>query len=114
MKNIVILETIKAEWVELGEGLSGEYNPENPDDVELLRFDIFVLEGEKWVAPQDASYCTRVPVSTPAEQRHKLLKIIAEKAYQATQNPMSLKRTLEGLSWLTANEQEDERILERL
>ena len=33
----------KVEWVDLGEGLDGEYDPDNEDDVALLRFDVMEL-----------------------------------------------------------------------
>jgi len=36
----LIKNNIMVEWVELGEGLSGDYNPDDPKDIELLRFDI--------------------------------------------------------------------------
>jgi hypothetical protein len=29
-------------WVELGEGYNGDYDEEDPEDVELLRFDVLV------------------------------------------------------------------------
>ena len=32
-------DNYRVEWVDLGEGLSGEYDPSNPDDVAMLRFD---------------------------------------------------------------------------
>jgi len=30
------------EWVELGEGWSGDYNSDDPEDEELLRFDAYI------------------------------------------------------------------------
>jgi len=40
----MIRDNIMVEWVELGEGLCGDYNPDDPDDIELLRFDVSRLD----------------------------------------------------------------------
>ena len=39
---------IKVEWTDIGEGLSGDYDPDNPDDISLLRFDVYVVRNGKW------------------------------------------------------------------
>lgn len=61
------------EWVDLGEGLDGDYNPENPDDRPLLRADLYG-DGE---ALDGGSYCTQAAVTTPdyvlASLSHDLL-----------------------------------------
>lgn len=49
------------EWVDLGEGFDGDYDPENPDDRPLLRADLYG-DGE---ALDGGSYCTQAPVTTP-------------------------------------------------
>ena len=80
---------IRVEWVDIGEGIDGYYNPDDPDDVELLRFDVRLNTSEwpttdfddepdedGWYQAQDSSYCTQVPVSTPPEERLRLLQII--------------------------------------
>lgn len=64
---------VRIEWVELGEGLDGDYDPDDAEDVELLRFDFYGGVGEEWVVVENASYCTRVPVSTPPQRRQELL-----------------------------------------
>ena len=92
---------VKVEWAELGEGWSGDYDPTDPDDVELLRFDVFVKDKDgAWETPQDCTYCTRVPVSATPEQRAKLLKIILDKVCETIQNRMSVKKICEKLSWI--------------
>lgn len=78
---------LRVRWVELGEGASGEYDPGDPGDVELLRLDVELSEdtaeeygifGEEadeagWLVPQDASFCTAVPAATPQNERARLL-----------------------------------------
>lgn len=105
---------IRVEWVELGEGLSGDYDPCDPDDVELLRFDVYQqasaeelaegydsgfvdpATGITWVDPGDASYCTLVPVSATPEQRLALLRLL----HGRVGNPPR-KRLMEQASWIS-------------
>jgi hypothetical protein len=64
---------VRVKWVELGEGQDGDYHADDPEDVELLRFDFYAGVGNEWLVVEHASYCTRVPVSTPPARRHELL-----------------------------------------
>lgn len=66
----------RVEWVRTGEGWSGEYDPSDPRDVELLRFDVQVLLETGFVTILDASYCTQVPAATDDETRKKLAAVI--------------------------------------
>ena len=34
----------KVEWIDIGEGWSGDYDPDDPDDIALLRFDVLELQ----------------------------------------------------------------------
>lgn len=100
---------IRVEWVELGEGRSGDYNPEDPDDIELLRFDVYVRSGGEWIVPDDSSYCTQAPVSATKEQRKALLVLLMDELYDAaTQWPdSSIKKLCEKLSWVSLKSLED-------
>lgn len=103
---------IKVEWVDLGEGRSGDYDPGDPDDVALLRFDVCLdpylaaehhINGElswegAWVTPQDASYCTNTPTDTNEQDLAALLGLIATRVRDGLGT--SLKRTCEELSWI--------------
>jgi len=62
--------TIDYELVELGEGYQGEYDPTDPDDVELLRLDV-TLDGE-----EIESLCTTMPVSLDPAQRRAFLQLV--------------------------------------
>ena len=81
---------LRAEWENLGEGFSGDYDPTDPDDVNLLRFSVYdVATGEQL---DDASYCTQMPADTdPSILARALEQIVAE---------AGSKRALEGLSWM--------------
>ncbi|HVT78381.1 MAG TPA: hypothetical protein VHD87_15195 [Acidimicrobiales bacterium] len=86
-------------FVELGEGYDGDYDPANPNDVELLRLD-YCVNGE-----EVESLCTNLPVSLTAEQRNQCLALIAQ---FATWHPELRPTTIVELfshmdpSWLTA------------
>lgn len=112
--NILIVDDIRVEFVELGEGLSGDYDENNPDDVELLRFDVFVRptgdeqdydlgefsdETGAWVDPGDASYCCGIPVTATPEQKQAALRYIASHIGTPPR-----KHAMQACSWIALNE----------
>lgn len=82
---------VTVEFVELGEGMDGEYDPNDPDDVELLRIDVKVTVGGREFAVTDGSYCTRVPAETDAAVRERIL----ERALGSVRGP--IEQALAGL-----------------
>lgn len=82
-------------WEHIGEGMSGDHDPDDPDDVPLLRFFVY-KDGEPL---EDGSYCTLMPVDTPPEIMKRALVVIYRAAQQ--DNP---KRELEELSWMRPDE----------
>lgn len=98
---------IKAEWVNLGEGRSGDYDPDDPEDVALLRFDISRLtdnpeDGRNldWEMIEDASYCTNMPVDTPGDILMDALTFIMNEIYDEAAAGNSIKKLCERLSWI--------------
>lgn len=74
-----ILAGCRIDWDELGEGFNGEYDPADPDDVELLRFTIYRNTYEHprdatWVECEGGSWCTEIPVSTDLASRQRMLE----------------------------------------
>jgi hypothetical protein len=60
------VNNLRIEWVNLGEGRNGDYNSFDPDDQNMLRFSVYVVRSNGALEePQDSSYCTNVPASTP-------------------------------------------------
>jgi len=101
MPDKLVRGNIKVEWVELGEGIDGDYDPDDPDDAELLRFEVSRFEGDEWVPIDDASYCTQVPVSATPEQRAKGLQMIMDEIYEFASEGHSIKKLCERLSWIS-------------
>ena len=70
----VVPGKFRIEWQAIGEGLFGDYNADNPLDVELLRFYISkwrpdaddVPDHGDWEDIDDASCCTDMPVTITA------------------------------------------------
>ena len=93
---------IRADWYNAGEGLCGDYNPEDPDDINLLRFDIYRKEDDKWKTVEDASYCTRVPADTEKEKLSELLLVIYKRYNEVLKDApeASVKKLGEELSWI--------------
>jgi hypothetical protein len=75
----------------IGEGLDGDYDPEDADDVRLLRFSVDRIEPV-----ENGSYCTQLPITISREQKRKAGEIILREL----QGGGSVKRTCERLSWL--------------
>jgi len=94
-------DNYKVEWVDIGEGWCGDYDPTDPDDTPLLRFDVYrlvqTLRGEEWEPMDDASYCTAMPVHTDTMTLHRGLEAIMEAVYGKD----SVKRVCEELSWMS-------------
>jgi hypothetical protein len=102
--NCVIRYPVMVEWSELGEGWEGEYNENDPNDEELLRFDVSIWNcdpEEPWIAVEDASYCTAFPVNTDPILRERALNYIMDEIWeQLADSRCSIKRICEKLSWI--------------
>jgi hypothetical protein len=98
----IALETpdLKVVWVDLGEGLNGDFDPTDPDDRSLLRFDVHERGAEGWVPVESGSYCTLVPSETPAVHLVSMLLTILYAVDRCRRRDVSAKHTLEALSWL--------------
>jgi hypothetical protein len=102
---MVLMELIRGdvriEWDAIGEGLIGDYNPDNPNDIELLRFYVQKKENGEWVDIEDGSYCTLFPVSASEEEMKKGLEILMDNFYDAAVAGESIKKIGERMSWIS-------------
>jgi len=89
---------VRVEIEYIGEGFSGDYDPENPEDKPLLRFNVMHRVGREWDQDSDGSFCTQVPATISQEEAKRLARHIWQKAQKPKE---SLKRTCERLSWIT-------------
>lgn len=97
----IIRNNVKIEWADCGEGLRGDYDPDNPEDIALLRFDVYVKQDGEWIEPDDSSYCTNVPVDTPPKDLMKLLDILMDEIYEPASQGHRIKKLCERLSWIS-------------
>ena len=87
---------VTVELVSLNEGYNGDYDPEDPDDVSLWRFDVY-YDGE----PVDGcSYCTQVPLTASKAEVSAVLRTIMEAVYDKIVNDESASGICARLSWL--------------
>ncbi len=111
----LIDDNVKVEWDDIGEGFSGDYDPNDPDDVELLRFTVLYLSGsnkdddswpayrpedEVWEQVDDASYCTLVPRDTDEKILLLMLKNLMMYVKDKVEARESIKKECEWFSWI--------------
>lgn len=79
----LIRDNVKVEWEASGEGLNGDYDPKDPNDMECLRFNVSVFRDGQWEKKENASYCTFFPASATADEQIEGLEVLMERFYQA-------------------------------
>lgn len=92
-------DDVRVEIECIGEGWSGDYDSDDPDDAPLLRFTVLHLVDETWQAVDDASYCTGVSDTEDQEREARMARIIMREVADAVRGNMSIKRLCEELSW---------------
>lgn len=98
----LIKDRVKVVWSALGEGLCGDYQADDPEDVELLRFDVYWKnDAGEWTDPGDVSYCTQVPVTATPTLREAGLNLIMDEVYEVmmSNEGYGAKKICERLSW---------------
>lgn len=105
-----------------GEGIDGDYDGTDPDDVPLLRYGIsrkfskecqidqnfYYLTGDdgygrkigEWVDVEDSSYCTQLPINAPREQLIDAAQFILSYVEEGVRDLQRQKRLYESLSWI--------------
>lgn len=73
-------ENFKMILVELGESYEGEYDPEDPESVSLLRLDIIYKKEEDEGTIQNGSFCTCIPATTDIDGLKVFLKTVLDHA----------------------------------
>lgn len=77
---------IRVSLENLGEGYNGDYDPNDPNDKPLLRFDVeqmdFATEEwqeDRWISLE--SRCTCIPVDAPVERLERFVSELADEVY---------------------------------
>lgn len=89
---------VELEWI--GEGLDGDYNEENPDDIPLLRFSVYKKINDQWEAIDDASYCTQLPATIGMGTATVAAAHILRQVEDIVLEGGSIKKICEKLSWI--------------
>lgn len=89
---------VELSWI--GEGCEGDFDPGDPEDQPLLRFDVSKFEDGSWEAVDDSSYCTQIPATTEPGQVMKIAERILDEVEDAVRSGNSIKRQCERLSWI--------------
>lgn len=86
---------------ETNEGWNGDYNPNNPHDDLLLRFDISQLIDNQWESVDNASYCTQLTANLNKDYINKALHIIMREVREPINSGLSVKKICENISWIS-------------
>lgn len=87
-------DSIKVVLEHIDEGLNGDFDPEDPTDVPLIRFTIY-KDGEQ---VDDASYCTTISIHEDREKLKKIALDILGTVYLPLLHGQSIKKMCETLS----------------
>ncbi len=99
-------KTVMLEWSWIGEGLSGDWQEDDPDDYPHLRFTIYEkLYTEDYPAGEffqidDSSYCTSISIDTSKKNLEKLAHYILNIVENRVKGGRSIKKLCEELSWI--------------
>lgn len=89
-------DTWRVEALYLGEGICGDYDPNDPEDEPLMRFDVMRKAAIPQEEEQEYSYCTATPASN-TEACKKFISLVLH-----TLQAGGDKRDMERLTWLNA------------
>lgn len=95
-------DTVIVYLVDIGEGYGGDYNPDDPEDAQLLRIDVYPLDNDIHEMECE-SICTCIPKdSSPLVLRKAVHHIYrAIRGFMKNHPGDSLKPVMEELSYLS-------------
>ena len=96
---------VRVAWVCLGEGYNGEYDPKNPEDELLLRFDVAVKEEDMGDFVTTENRCTCFAAKAPSKDKEAALDVLLDQFYNAyTSQPRHCMSSLaDRLSYISAD-----------
>lgn len=104
----LVKQGVKVSIEYIGEGYHGDYDPEDPDDKQLLRFSVYKWNAEphicEWESVQDGSYCTYLPADLDVLDKAMVARIIMDEVFEPISKGTRPKRAMEHLSHLDEND----------
>lgn len=99
---------LRLSWEYIGEGHSGDYDPSDPQDQQLLRFYVeWLTVNDGWQELDDASYCTCLTVGTDRGDLCRYAVDILHSISPDGDRPSNYKKTMELWSWLGTDNPEN-------
>jgi len=83
----------RVDWLDVGDGRFGDYDPNNPEDVALLSFSLSEKKGEDWKPL--INLLTGLPVATPEAIRKKGTEMILARIGQVAKKHAGTEKILE-------------------
>lgn len=88
-----------------GEGFDGDFNPDDPNDKKLLRYDIYLNEDPEEVM-RNGSSCTLLSSSLTEQEAFRVINAVLSKAEDlykthGSENLGTITRMLENLDWIS-------------
>ena len=94
---------IKIDLNDIGEGINGDYDPEDLDDEPLLRITCYTRNGDdEWEQIPNGSACTQINANTTPEFLDRFLKFAMRRIAATVRRGLSIKHIIEDLSWVSA------------
>ena len=92
----------RVDLVDIGEGLNGDWQEDDPNDMPLLRFDMYSRKNSRspWTEVSDSSYCTLVHADISGKQRKDVLTKLIEEVEDCSWDE-SVKKRCERLSHIS-------------
>jgi len=100
----ILRDGVMVELYWMGEGYEGDYDPEDPEDDKLLRFDVSHYRDGEMAEVSDSSYCCQVTDDAPEVEKLCALRHIWDCVADSVKNGVSVKRDCEQLSRLTGEQ----------
>ncbi len=105
--NPVIIAQVKS-WLRVmlvnsKEGVFGEYDPHDPDDINFLKCDIQIFNGVKWDYIEHGRFSTRIPAFSPDETIRTAIACIGHTFRNFTREEFKKndhKKLIEALSYI--------------
>jgi hypothetical protein len=100
----LIKNNVRIDWVNIGEGNDGDYDPTDKYDENLLRFDVSHLVNNEWEPVDDGSYCTQMPATCGNDLLKVGLETIMNSIYDDVSSHGRAKRICEQMSWISPHD----------